>query len=372
MTSDRILNGKLDFLYMDNPGALVESQDWSSGTTIQSYDWLGYYQKIRNVGTLGIPKYMTMLSNGMLPYSSIGYLEIPKSMWLQFKANQADWAIPARRFLQRKCQENPGYINVLMSDTVDSQPNIYSYAIAYGWSAVTKNPNHIPWLHAALEYRAAELVPDGIQGPWWEQAAPDHEAFVLKKGSHTIVNVLGHNPAASTVAIQLKPEVLSGSVKYLRRVLEMNEASAPGRAFRDVSMDVYVCPDTTKTDDFTIPVVYSAASNTSLLSTMILSDVWAIVRKTGDASSQVCQLGLPNNYGVKVEFDRISKIYTVTTQYKMAQVFFPFARLSGDLVGIDHWTEPGSDGVVLQFPEARPGAENAYSFSLTYDNAKPF
>lgn len=320
MHADKMATWSLDFFYMDGPGAFVESQDWVLKKVIQNYEWLDFYRDLKT-RLKSVKPDMAFFTNGMIPYSDIGYIESPDASWQTLNGSSGDWRFPARELLLWKVNEVPGHVTVLLYDREVTQPSISSYGIAYGWCGSLSNQRHIPWMLAALEYRGLQLIRHGILSPWWRQSSPAAEVYACRKGDSVIVNAIGHTSATSTtVVVNGAAPGLQNGRTYLYRVMTMNNPALnpdPGTAFTRSAI-------TTVTPSGSTLLLTLPTAN-SLLTSVIISKALAVVEHTG---AKACQTGIPENYGVTVILDTVKGTayqYTVTNNYAGAVVFFPYA-----------------------------------------------
>ena len=331
MYLEKVKNWKMDFLYSDGPGTLHEVQDWKYNDVVQSSDWLHYYKELRQrLRKLSLET--AFFSNGVLPYSDLGYIEWRDAQWQQL-VSPTDWRSVAKSILLIKASEPAGYLMIPTYGTDGAQPGISTYSIAYGWCGHGNSIQRIPWMLAALEYRYMRLMPQGVYPNWWLTGG-NCEVYAFAKGEDRIFNVISHSED-KTAKILLRPSALGIKPgRYLLRTLVMNSPlTASTKAFTESDCKFI---QVFKNDiPITVPV------NNGLLTSLILSPVFAVVENYGARASET---GITSCYAMKIALStsgsqlKDTKKYVVKTFYPNTTIFFPG---SSKITGID-------SGIIIQ------------------------
>jgi hypothetical protein len=318
MYLEKVKNWKMDFFYSDGPGTLHEVQDWKYNDVVQSSDWLDYYKELHQRLRKLSPE-TAFFSNGILPYSDLGYIEWRDAQWQQL-VSPTDWRSVAKSILLIKASEPVGYLLIPTYGTDGAQPGISTHSIAYGWCGHGNSVQRIPWMLAALEYRYMRLIPQGVYPNWW-LTGDNYEAYAFAKGEDRIISVISHSED-KTAKILLRPSALGIKPgRYLLRTLAMNSPlTASTTAFTE--SDCRFIQVVKNEIPLTVPV------NNGLLTSVILSPIPAVAENYGVRASET---GITSCYAMNIaqspskSQSNNSERYVVKTFYANTRIFFPEA-----------------------------------------------
>lgn len=332
MYLEKVKNWKMDFLYSDGPGTLHEVQDWKYLDVVQSSNWLDYYKELHQRLRKLSPE-TAFFSNGVLPYSDMGYIEWRDAQWQQL-VSPADWRSIARSLLLLKASEPAGYLMIPTYGTDGAQPAISTYSIAYGWCGHGNSIQRLPWMLAALEYRYMRLIPQGISPNWWLTGGK-YEAYAFAKGEDRIFSVVSHSEDM-TAQVRLRPLALRIKPgKYLLRTLLMNNPVNSVSTLAFSESDCRYIQVSGNEISLTVPV------KNGLLTSLILSPEFAIVENNGARTSET---GITSCYAMKIT--RItSRIQLGNTRKYIVKTFFPNSTIF--FPGAAKVTSPDS-GIIMQ------------------------
>jgi len=333
MHKDKLTGWRMNFFYMDGPGAYDELQDWKLNKVIQGYDWLEFYKELRQV-VVSNTKDGVFFTNGIQPYSDIGYIEWRDNHWKQLASNK-NWEYLAKQMLDIKIAEQDGYTTCLTYGGEGAQPAINSYTICYGWLGHLPYEKYLNWHIAALEYRNAKIISDGIINSWWIQEKPEFEAYTLKKDDIVILNSVSHtDPKNVDVSLDIKKLGLIAGKKYYVSTLVMN--SPDSNSEKALEIVNYETITMKVNQEISIPL-----QKPGLLTSVIISPINAIVLNTG---AKPCQTGVSNNYGVVIKGD------TVTTKYNNAEIFIPNVSKISTTLPSEVFEYKGIKGIKITIP----------------------
>ena len=320
MLADKVRTWSLDYLYLDGPGGYTSKPDWVYQRNSQYYEWLDFYRDLKARITQQNPNAI-FFTNGLQPYSDVGYLEWTDQMWQALTGSLNEWVYSARGLLLRKLGEGPNYVTVPLYDKPQNQPALATYSINYGWCGNQYNQSNIPWMLASLEYRNLQFINGGILQKWWTQPSPTVESYALRKGRSVIINAIGHGAATSTsVTLDCTRTGLTVGKTYLCRVMTMNSpASSPTPSTAFVTNQVSTFTPSRETVQLVLPI------SNGLLTSVLISEAACVVEGIG---SKTCQTGIPENYGAQVVLQSQSgsdSQYSVSCAYAPTTLFFPYA-----------------------------------------------
>jgi hypothetical protein len=340
MYLDRVKNWKLDFLYLDEPGALHETPDWKLKTVVQSYDWIDFYRDLKAKLLQQTPD-AALWTNGFMPYSDLGYLEWLDQPWQEIVGGES-WRYYAFNLWLNKVRQPEGYLIVPTYGRPAAQPGISTYSIAYGWGGHGSDANYLPWQTAALEFRGARIARSATGLPWW-RTGDSTESFGVTKGDNAMVQIISHSDAdRARITIHPQELGLEAGHSYLLRILTMNapEEKAGLKAFTSAEMR------TLRTTE--LPLTLTVPIHKGLLTTVIFSKALAIAESNGSRASET---GLTDTYACLLKPLRVDgnrSEYDLTCKIPNLTLFLPYAshvESPGKSVSSETATVNGVQGV---------------------------
>ena len=354
MYLERVKNWKLDFLYLDGPGAQHEMPDWKLKTVVQSYDWLDFYRELKEKLVQQSPQ-AVFWSNGTLPYSDAGYVEWRDPSWQESVAG-ASWRYYAFSLWLTKLRQMPGYLIVPTYGDAGAQPAISTYTIAYGWGAEGAVTGYLPWQIAALEYRGLQLAPNALPSPWY-RAGNSVEAYGFRKGENALVNVISHSDAPNArLTLNTRAMGLEAGQTVLLRVLTMNmptdKADKTGKSAN--AAHAFATRETRRVEITGGQMDLELPTQKGLLTTVIFSKSIAFAENNG---AKRAETGLTDTYALNLKTTSQAggkTEYALTCKYANTVLFFPFASRVGAAQGAiatEAATLDGVAGVRARIPQ---------------------
>ncbi|MBQ0104670.1 MAG: hypothetical protein KBT47_01370 [Armatimonadetes bacterium] len=335
MHRDKLKNWKLDYFYMDGPGAYEELADWKSKKVIENYDWLDYYRELKNAIMETCGEEGVYFTNGIMPFGDVGYIEWRDREWKELGEGE-NWQFLAKELFNVKLNEAKGYTVCPTYGDKDAQPYINAYSVCYGWLGNLPNTEYIPWHLASLEMRGLEYIDGGIKSPWWNDPNAEAEVYAFRKGENIIINALPHKKQGKKeTVLDLDKLGIDSNKEYFVLSLSMNNPNDKSeRAFEIKEIGLK------KTEE----KIY--LDMTAPLSALIISPTAALVLHTG---AHPAQTFINDNYGVKIT--QKGNALSIESEYDNAEIFIPFAEKIKTDLPFEKYNFNDVNGIKVSVPE---------------------
>jgi hypothetical protein len=236
----------LDFAYVDGPMGMLENPlpDWRLKTVAQEYDWWDFYHKLGDALRL-VKKDAVIFTNGMTPFTEIGYLEWWADDW-RILVSDPRWRSLAFTLLNWKINQPENFLVFTLYGEDKAEPAYTSYSINYGWGRMGRSLKSLPYARAAWEMRRSQLRERAVSPAWWLDSTSTLEAYGMSNGHIASVNMISHNSAPSALRVQAQLDTLGlrTDIPLYSFKLSMNDPlnSTGSKAFTESALSVNPAP----------------------------------------------------------------------------------------------------------------------------------